>query len=146
MSTVILWQSGFPPAPSGLILAHAIGARIATSNCGFSKQRWDHHSSKMSRATKHGLFSESFRRLWPFSLIISGVAEDNWENLNGHRYMATGKWPNNDQQKAPRSFRTFLPVFACFLALSHFLAHFRTFWPFLAVRFRTWSHHSSAAI
>ena len=34
-----------------------------------------------------------------------------WENLNGHRYMATGKWPKNDRQKASRSFSHF---FACF--------------------------------
>ena len=50
------------------------------------------------------------------------------ENLNGNRYMATGKWPKNGQRKAPRSFshffacfRLFSTVFALFRSLSHFL-------------------------
>ena len=49
------------------------------------------------------------------------------ENLNGHRYMATGKWPTKDQQKAPRSFSHF---FACFCPRFRPFSHF----------FRSFSH------
>ena len=51
------------------------------------------------------------------------------ENLNGHRYMATGKWPKNDQQKAPPIvFAFFCPFLLVFDPFLHFLARFRTFW------------------
>ena len=57
--------------------------------------------------------------------------------------MATGKWPKNDQQKAPRSFSHFFTCFRLFSTVSAlFRARFLTFWAvcfwlFLAVRFRT---------
>ena len=43
------------------------------------------------------------------------------ENLNGHRYMATGKWPKKDQQNEPRSFLHFC---ACFRLFSTIFALF----------------------
>ena len=93
---------------------------------------------------------------WPPAVESSIAVEDTVEtcglreNLNGHRYMATGKWPENDQQKAPRSFshffagfRLFPTLFALFRSFSHFLGSL-----FLTVfgRFRTFSHHSPADI
>ena len=82
--------------------------------------------------------------------ISGSTSQLQRETLNG------AIWPlenrkKNDQQKHPDRFRTFSPVFARFRPFSHFFARFRTFWdvcfwPFLAVRFRTFSHHSPAAI
>ena len=64
--------------------------------------------------------------------------------------MATGKCPKINK-KHPDCFRTFSPVLACWRPFLHFFARFCTFWAvcfwlFLAVRFRTFSHHSPNAI
>ena len=56
------------------------------------------------------------------------------ENLNIHRHMATGKWPKNDHQKAPRSFSGFFAYFEIRL-FSTVFALFRLFSQFGAVCF-----------
>ena len=56
------------------------------------------------------------------SLTESTITKQG-KTLNGHCYMATGKWPKNDQQKAPPI------VFALFRLFS--LVFFRLFRPFL---------------
>ena len=45
-------------------------------------------------------------------------------NLNGHRHMATGNGPKNEQQKHPDRFRTFSPSFDCFRPFVHVFALF----------------------
>ena len=55
--------------------------------------------------------------------------------LNGHSYMATGKWPKDEQQKHPDGFfslfRQFSLVFDCFCRAFWAVC----FWPFFGCRF-----------
>ena len=52
-------------------------------------------------------------------------------NLNGHRYMAAGRWPRNKQQKAPRSFLHFQGSFHLFSTVFALLRSFSRFWGYL---------------
>ena len=75
-------------------------------------------------------------------LLAEKPALNDRENLNGHRYMATGQWSKKTiTKKRPDRFRTFSPVFACFQPFSHFVGCL-----FLTLFGRPFSHHSPAAI
>ena len=87
---------------------------VSVCQCHFSKCR------SLVLSSKH----------WKIYSNLGAASKNksNRESPNGHRYMATGQWPKNEQQQAPRSFSHFS---ACFRSLSmpflHFFARFRTF-------------------